>query len=127
MPVFGQEQGKKRSAAPIIPELVGRVNDNTKRLRLLEDRERLLTSRISSMDESFYQKVKELEAAVKGLDARIAAQDEKINTMQNTVKEVVKQLRFLATKSEVRKVEETLKILNPLRMQLSGNDNAGSG
>ena len=31
MPVFGEEQGKK-GAVPVMNEIVGRVNDNTKRL-----------------------------------------------------------------------------------------------
>lgn len=116
MPVFGENQ-RKKGAAPIINEIVGRVNDNTKRLRLLEDRERLLTSRISSMDESVFDKIKGLEDSIKDLGSKIAAQDEKTATLQNTLREVVKQLRFLATKTEVKKLEETLKIFDPLGSQ----------
>lgn len=117
MPVFGENQ-RKKGAAPIINEIVGRVNDNTKRLRLLEDRERLLTSRISSMDESVFDKIKGLENSINELGLKITAQDEKIATLQNTLKEVVKQLQFLARKSEVKKLEETLKIFDPLKSQL---------
>jgi len=118
MPVFGENQRKKR-AAPIINEIVGRVNDNTKRLRLLEERERLLTSRISSMDESIIDKIKSLDNSIRELDLKITAMDEKTTTLQNTLKEVVKQLRFLARKSEVKKLEETLKIFDPLKSQLA--------
>jgi uncharacterized coiled-coil protein SlyX len=114
VPVFGQEQKKKRGA-PIINEIVGRVNDNTKRLRLLEDRERLLTSRISSMDESVLDKIKTLDVLINELDMKIVSQDEKVTTLQNTLKEVVKQLQFLARKSDLKRLEEKLKLFDPLK------------
>jgi len=116
MPVFGETQKKKRPA-PIINEIVGRVNDNTKRLRILEDRERLASSRIGSMDESLIEKIKALQSSIDGLTAKVTAQDEKVTLVQNTLKEVVKQLQFLARKSELKRVEEKLKILDPLLMQ----------
>jgi len=118
MPVFGEDQKKKRGA-PIINEIVGRVNDNTKRLRLLEDRERLLTSRISSIDESFMEKVKTQEETIKGLEAKILAQEGTTGTLQNTLKEVVKQMQFLAKKSDVKRIDEKLRIFDPLKSQLT--------
>jgi hypothetical protein len=117
MPVFGDTQSKKRPA-PIINEIVGRVNDNTKRLRLLEDRERLATSRISSMDQSIIEKMKSLENSIGELSARLTAQDEKVTTVQNTLKEVVKQMQFLARKSEVKKLDEKLTLFDPLKSQI---------
>jgi uncharacterized coiled-coil protein SlyX len=114
MPVFGETQ-KKRSPAPILNEIVGRVNDNTKRLRLLEDRERLLTSRISSMDESLFAKIESIEDSIKEFNSKIAAQEERIATTQNTLKEVVKQLQFLATKTDLKRLDEKLKIFDPLK------------
>ncbi len=121
MPVFGQEQNKK-AAPPIFNEIVGRVNDNTKRLRLLEERERLVTSRLSSMDESFYQKIAELEEAIKDLKSGSASQDERIAVVQNTLKELTRQLKFLATRSDVKKLEEKLRIFDPLRSQIAAGD-----
>jgi uncharacterized coiled-coil protein SlyX len=118
MPVFGEDEKKKGTAAPLVNEIVGRVNDNTKRLRLIEQREKLLTSRISSMDESVAGKVEGLENSKKDLDAKISALEEKLTSVQNTMHEVVKQLQFLARKSEVKKVDEKLRILEPLLSQI---------
>jgi chromosome segregation ATPase len=120
MPVFGEEQKKKGtgSAVPVVNEIVGRVNDNTKRLRLLEEREKLLTSRLSSMDESVNAKLEALENARKELDAKIAALDEKVTTVNNTLREVVKQLQFMVKKSEMKKVEEKLNMFDPILSQL---------
>lgn len=114
MPVFGEDQRKKRGA-PIVNEIVGRVNDNTKRLRLLEQRERLLTSRITSSDESFYQQIKDTGSMVRDLDSKIALQEERISTLENKLKELVKQLRFLATKTDLKRLDEKVKILSPLQ------------
>ncbi len=124
MPVFGQEQ-KKRKGAPIINEIVRRVNDNTKRLRLLEDRERLLTSRISSMDQSVLDKIKALDTMLNELDMKIVSQEENLATLQNTLKEVVKQLQFLARKSDLKRVEEKLKLFDPLKSNAPPGEGSG--
>jgi uncharacterized protein (DUF3084 family) len=124
MPVFGEQQQKKGSA-PIINEIVGRVNDNTKRLRILEQRERLLTSRISSTDESVYQKINDLESSLKELSSKLASQDERIAGVENRLKEVVKQLQYMATKSEVKKLDEKLRLFDPLKSQV-GTSGEGS-
>ena len=125
MPVLGDNQ-KKKQKAPLVNEIIARVNDNTKRLRLLEERERLLTSRISSMDESVVMKIQEMDGYTKQLDERLGMQQGQAETLQNTLKEVVKQLKFLATKAQVKKVEETMKILEPVLAELVATTQANS-
>ena len=120
MPVFGESQ-KKKKGAPIINEIVGRVNDNTKRLRLLEQRERLLTSRIGSLDVSMAQKVKDIDGSITELDTKLTANAEALASLDNRVKEVIKQLKFLANRTEIKKIEEKLKILEPLLMQVASS------
>ena len=122
MPVFSESQSKKKDM-PIINEIVRRVNDNTKRLRLLEQRERLLTSRTSSMDESSFQKIKDISAAISELKTGLAAQDEKISALQNNLRDLAKQLGFLATKTDLKKLDEKLRLYEPLIAELaSGAD-----
>lgn len=122
MPVFSESQNKKKDM-PIINEIVRRVNDNTKRLRILEQRERLLTSRTSSMDESSFQKIKDVSGAINELKAGLAAQDEKIATIQNNLRDLAKQMGFLATKTEMKKLDEKLRLYEPLIAELA----SGSG
>lgn len=125
MPVFGeQQQGKgKPSGVPIVNEIVGRVNDNTKRLRLLEQREKITTERVSSIDDTMTTKLADIEEAMKALQAKISTLEGKEETVGNTLKEVVKQMQFLAKKSEVKKVEETLKLLESMLPGLAENGN----
>jgi len=122
LPVFSESQNKKKDM-PIINEIVRRVNDNTKRLRILEQRERLLTSRTSSMDESSFQKIKDVSGAINELKAGLAAQDEKIATIQNNLRDLAKQMGFLATKTEMKKLDEKLRLYEPLIAELA----SGSG
>ncbi|UCD03213.1 MAG: hypothetical protein JSV63_01080 [Candidatus Aenigmatarchaeota archaeon] len=119
MPVLGGDQKKKSQggALPVVNEIVGRVNDNTKRLRLLEQREKLLTSRTTSMDESINAKLEYLENSRKELEATIIALDEKVTTVNNTLREVVKQLQFLVKRSEFKKIEEKMKLFDPILSQ----------
>ena len=116
-----QDQGKK-GPHPLLNEIVTRVNDNTKRLRLLEERERLLTGRTNSMDESFYQKIGELDARIKDMEASLANQEEGLTALQNGMKELSRQLKFLATKTDLKRVEEMARLLDPLKAQLMGSE-----
>jgi prephenate dehydratase len=125
MPVFGEQQAKgKPSAVPIVNEIVGRVNDNTKRLRLLEQREKIITERVSSIDDTMMTKLSSVEESMKALQTKIAALEGREETVSNTLKEVVKQMQFLAKKSELKKTEETLKILESMLSGLAENGNA---
>ena len=127
MPVLGDNQKKKPQpggAVPVVNEIVGRVNDNTKRLRLLEQREKIIASRTTSMDESINAKLEYLENARKDLDTKIVALDEKVTTVNNTLREVVKQFQFLVKKSEFKKIEEKMSLFDSLisRVRNQGNE-----
>jgi len=125
MPVFGEDQKKKEGGAvPVVNEIVGRVNDNTKRLRLLEQREKLLTSRISSMDESFASRIDGIDNSHKDMTRKLADLESKVTTINNTLKEALKQLQFTAKKSELMKVEETIKILESALPALTGEESS---
>ena len=112
MPVFGEDQKKKEGGAvPVVNEIV-------------EQREKLLTSRISSMDESFASRIDGIDNSHKDMTRKLADLESKVTTINNTLKEALKQLQFTAKKSELMKVEETIKILESALPALTGEESS---
>jgi hypothetical protein len=110
---------KPRSVHSIINEVVDRVNDNTKRLRILEQRSQIFASRMNSVEKEMLRLNKNIQKLVSGLEIRIKKQDERVFQTENTVKEIIKQMKKLATSTKISELEELLEIYNPLKSQFA--------
>jgi vacuolar-type H+-ATPase subunit I/STV1 len=108
---------KPRSVHSVINEIVDRINDNTKRLRTLEQRSQILASRMNSVEKEMLRLNKNTQKLVSGIETRIKEQDNKVFQNETTVKEIIKQIKKLATGAKISELEELLEIYNPLKSQ----------
>ena len=59
---------------------------------------------------------------VQDVDLRVASEDEKILKVENTIREIVTQIKRLATSAEVRGLQELIDIYNPLKSNFMTKD-----
>jgi len=112
MPVFGKEQEDKSHR--VLSELINRVNDNTKRLRDLERGYESATNRAIAIEQDMMSNKKNTEKDFTDLRNKLDSQETKLMQIEETVKEIMKQMKFLATKTKVEELESMLNIFNPL-------------
>jgi len=108
---------KSRTVHSVINEIVDRINDNTKRLRTLEQRSQIMASRMNSVEKEMLSLNKNTQKLVSGLETKIKASNDKIFQNESTVKEIIKQVKKLATTSKISELEELLEIYNPIKSQ----------
>ncbi|MBN2101570.1 MAG: hypothetical protein JW716_01720 [Candidatus Aenigmarchaeota archaeon] len=120
MPVFGKEQEDKSHR--VLSELINRVNDNTKRLRDLERAYESATNRAIAIEQDMMSNKKNIEKDLADLKNKLDSQETKLMQIEETVKEVMKQMKFLATKTKVEELESMLNIFNPLESQFTTKD-----
>jgi chromosome segregation ATPase len=106
---------KKRTVQSVINELVERTNSTTQRLRVLEQRTESTDSRMTSMEKDVLENKSELKKVISGLEKKLSLADERNSTMENTLKEMVTQMKRLATNADVRGLQELIDIYNPLK------------
>ena len=113
MAVFGKssEEEQKR----ITTDLIGRVNENVRRLRVIEQKIQAINMRINSVEQNTVTYNKNLQKALAERDARITVIEDRLVTVETTSKEILKQLKLVATKSNVDEVKQLLSIYDPIK------------
>jgi RPA family protein len=113
MAVFGKDTGA--NLEKIAAELINRVNENIRRLRVLENRMKALDNRINSMEQNSLVQSRNLQKSLSDRDAKISLLDERLRRTEMALKEILKQLKFVATKSNVEELKHFVDIYNPLK------------
>jgi len=101
----------------IINELVDRTNSNTQRLRILEQRGKILSSRANALEQEVLNLNKQIQGVMFSVDTKNKKQEERVRRNESTLKEVVKQMKKLATTSKISELEQLIEIYNPLKSQ----------
>lgn len=114
MPVFDKKQAKK-TVQSVINELVERTNSNTRRLRVLEQRGESLESRTNTLEKELLDHSKNLKKLIDEVSTRVTTEDDKILKVENTIKEIVTQMKRLATTADIRGLQGLIDIYNPLK------------
>ncbi len=105
----------KRTVGSVIGELIKRTNTDMRRLRILEQKSDIFKTRISSLEESMLNYKKLIQKDISTINSKIAKQEERIIQIENMIKEIVKQLKRVATKSDIGGLEQLISIYNPIK------------
>lgn len=108
----------------IINELVDRTNSNTQRLRVLEQRSEVLSSRANTIEQEILNLNKSIHKVILSLDTKTKRLDDRIRKDEGTLKEVVKRMKKLATTSKISELEQLIEIYNPLKSQFITREEA---
>jgi cob(I)alamin adenosyltransferase len=106
---------QSRSINAILNDVIQRVNDDTQRLRILEQSSESLTSRINGAEQGMLQSRNEMQKALSDINEGITALSERLSKTENTMKEVITHMKKLVTESQVKELENLIEIYNPVK------------
>lgn len=99
----------------IINQLVERVNNDAKRLRVLEQRNGVIESRLNSIEQILTGNYKEFIKVMKLQEKSITGLGDNIREAEVKISEIVRQFKRVATKAEVKTLQNLLEIYNPIK------------
>jgi len=99
----------------ILKEVISRTNSNAKRLRTLEQRNGVIEDRINSLEKMFNEQSKELQKSLAKMEKIINKEDIRMVRVEGALKEIMKQVKKLATVPKIRELEQLIEIYNPLK------------
>ncbi len=112
--VFDNPAPKKDNSSNIVGELSRRVNDNTRRIRIIEDELENLDSRVNSMEQTVMDSTKELNSMVKNVvDDQKSLSDRQANTSVD-IQKINGQLKNLVTRQELREIKEYIGLMRSI-------------
>ena len=104
----------ERRSKLLMNRIVDRINTHTKRLRMLEQSTKVLSSRVNNIEQIINKQHRETRVALSKIDNNLKKQIERINMFENTLKEIKIQMKRFATKIDVKSLERLIDMYSPL-------------
>jgi Mg2+ and Co2+ transporter CorA len=117
MPVFGKDPADKLQAA--VYDLINRTNDNIRRLRVIEEEVKAINARVNSMEQNAMNLSRSTQKSLADRDKNISGLEDRVMKMETVTKEMIKQMKGMATKSNVEDVKTMLSIYSPLESKFA--------
>ena len=112
-------QQTKRTLRTIIHELVDRTNNDTARIRVLEQENDIIKSKSNSVEQNLKIQKKQIDKALSEMDSKIGKIDNRMLSVESTVKEIIKEMKKLATTANIKELESLVDIYSPLKSQFT--------
>jgi len=106
---------------PILGELSRRLNDNTRRIRLIEDELENIDSRVNTIEQSVMDTTKELNKAVQNMTEDSAEMSDTVANQQADIKKINAHMKLLVTRQELREMQEYIGLMKSITNRLAIN------
>lgn len=113
---------EERDIQIVLNELVRRADETARRLRMLEGRSEVVESRISSIQDTIIRTSKENRGELSELSTTVKRFESELLRLNNELSKISKNLDKFAKKSEVKAVENTISLLNPITSEFVTRD-----
>jgi hypothetical protein len=111
------KQPQKKTLKAVLHELVERSNTDNARIRVLEQENDILKSRSKSFDQDLLSMKKYFDSSLNSLRKDIEKNSKKTMDTESTLKQLIKEIKKLATTSKIKELEALVDIYNPLKSQ----------
>ena len=106
----------------IMQELVRRSNEDTRRLRSLEQRLDAIENRVNTFESSILEKTKKTNTKFAELDLSLKAVGDEIAKLTNSIDKINKQVVKFARKQDLKEIERMLDLISPLKQEFVTKD-----
>lgn len=106
---------KKPVGQPVASVTIERINNNTRRIRVLEQRLDGISSRIESLEERIIDDVDTLKKGVDRLFLDIKDVSESLTNIRGEILKLNKNIEKTAKKAELKELESLLELYSPIK------------
>ena len=103
-------------------ELVKRINEDTRRIRIIEQRVDRLENSIESIQESTLTQLNDLKLSLEKISNKIVSVSEKLVNIEGEILRLSKELSKTATKRELKQMETFIDLINPITAKFATKD-----
>ena len=103
-------------------ELIRRVNEDRRRIRLMEQSINRVGNSLSSLEESVLSQMGDLKISLDRINSKLISAAEKLNLIENDITRLKKQASKGATKIELKQIESFIDLVNPITSKFVTKD-----
>jgi predicted nuclease with TOPRIM domain len=112
----------RNSESDVMKEVVKRVNEDRRRVRIIERNISRLESTISSLEESVLSQMGELKITLDRINNKMSLATEKLGILESEILRLKKQIGKGATKVELKQLESFIDLVNPVTSKFVTKD-----
>jgi len=101
---------------PITDEIIKRLNENTRRIRSLEELNRILENENNSLEERSLEGQEEVRERFGEMDKSLKDLNIRLMKIENENQKLRKSLEKVVTKPELEEMKNFVDLINPIRM-----------
>jgi uncharacterized protein YpuA (DUF1002 family) len=106
----------------IVQELIRRSNEDTRRLRSLEQRIDSLENRLGTVEETNLDRTKKANEKFAEFDVKIRDINNELIKIKNTLEKIMRQMGKFAQKSDIKEIERMFELLSPIKQEFVTKD-----
>lgn len=103
-------------------ELVKRVNEDVRRIRIIEQRVDRVENSLESIQENTLTQLNDLKLALEKINNKIVSVSEKLVNIEGEILRLSKELSKTATKRELKQMETFIDLINPITAKFATKD-----
>jgi len=120
--VAQEERATLADISSITNEMVRRLNEYSKRIKNIEQKADRLENRVGSIEEIVLTQMGDIKVSLERMSQKISLISERLTTIENEILRVNKDLSKAALKSDVKKIETFIDIVNPITAKFVTRD-----
>ncbi len=102
---------------PVTNEMIKRLNENTRRIRSLEELNLSLEDKASSIEERLLQEQEEMKARFEEIEESLKDLNIRLMKIENESQKTRKTLEKVVTKPELEELKNFIELINPIKME----------
>ena len=106
----------------ISSELVRRLNENSRRLRIMEEKLDKLETSMALLEENTINQMNDMKIGLDRISAKISAVGDKLVSIETDMSKINRELGKTATKNEVKQIETFIDLINPITAKFVTKD-----
>jgi chromosome segregation ATPase len=113
---------KPKELKDMLSELVRRINEDRRRIRLMEQNIDRLENSLSSIESSVLSQMGDLKISLDRINNKLSLSTERLNLIESDITKLKKQVSVGATKIELKQVESFIDLVNPVTSKFVTKD-----
>ena len=105
---------EKKEVGVVLSELVRRLNEHGRRLRVMENRNSVIESKLNSIEDAMLKMNEDIKERFKEVADISKDFDAKFMKLENDINRVNKNMDKMAKKSELKELENMVSLFNPI-------------
>jgi prefoldin subunit 5 len=116
------EKKENPEAALMTEEMIRRLNEDSRRIRIVEQRLDRIEQQIETLESTALNQMEDIKIGLEKMAAKITLISDKLNGIENEMARINKEISKTASRAELKEIETFIDLVNPITSKFVTKD-----